>query len=60
MNIERDDLPILPPIFVEYLEQIYNTDMMLKTHTRNNDELVGYMRGVRDVLAHVRFLSKED
>lgn len=58
--IDKDDLPILPPIFVEYLEQTYNTDMVLRNNTRNNDELVGYLRGVRDVLAHVRFLSKED
>ena len=58
--IDREDLPVLPPIFVEYLEQNYSTDVLLQTHTRNNDELIGYLRGVRDVLACVRILSQED
>lgn len=58
--IDRDDLPVLAPIFVEYLEQCYGTDVLLETHTRNNDELVGYIRGVRDVLTHIRILSQED
>ena len=58
--IDRDDLPVLAPIFVEYLEQNYSTDVMLKTHTMNNDEKIGYIRGVRDVLATIRILSEED
>lgn len=57
--IDRDDLPVLAPIFVEYLEQNYSTDVMLKTNTRNNDELVGYIRGVREILATIRILSEE-
>lgn len=55
---ERHELPKLPYVFYEYLDKQFNTDYMLsKSQLKTNDELIGYMRGVRDVLTAIKVLT---
>lgn len=43
---------------LEYLEKAFRlSDVITNTKVRNNDELVGYMRGVVEVMNVVRMLA---
>lgn len=57
-KIEAPELPILPLALYEHLEEAFNIDYLLsKSQPGNNDERIGYIRGVRDMLAHCRLLA---
>ena len=50
--------PIVPMGALEYLEKAFRlSDVITNTKVRNNDELVGYMRGVVEVMNVVRMLA---
>lgn len=51
-------LPVLPLSIYEELERNFNIDALLvMSSPKNNDELCGYIRGVRDVLLKCRVLA---
>lgn len=53
-----EKLPVLPLSIYEELERNFNIDSLLIMSTpKNNDELCGYIRGVRDVLTRCRVLA---
>lgn len=62
---EKNLTPVVPLGALSYLEKAFKLSEVV-THSnkkiKNNDELVGYMRGVTDVLNLVRRLAnpKED
>ena len=53
-----DKLPILPLSIYKELERNFNIDaLLIMSSPKNNDELCGYIRGVRDVLLRCRVLA---
>ena len=58
-NLENPELPTLPQVLYEHLEAAYNIDHILsRPRPKTNDELIGYIRGVREVLAMCRVLAE--
>lgn len=59
MFVNNDDnLPQVPPIIYEELKKNFNIDYILgMSDLKSNDEKIGYIRGVRDVLSRVGVLA---
>ncbi len=59
-NMEQDEfLPVVPFVIYKELCRNFEVDSILSMSTlKNNDERIGYLRGVRDVLNRVYFLTK--
>lgn len=57
-DYENDNqLPQVPTVIYEVLNQQFDLGYILtRTDLKNNDERVGYMRGVRDVLERIAIL----
>lgn len=55
---EDDLLPYCPPQVYEELTKNFNLNALMSHNSRNNDEHIGYIRGVMDVLQRVKILSK--
>lgn len=53
--------PIVPIGTVKYLKDYcgFDTDYILSTPFTNNDEQMGYLRGVRDVLGRLKDLERQ-
>ena len=47
----NDDLPFVPLDVIDYLNAVYTKESLLDAKVDNNDELVGYMKGVTEVIA---------
>ena len=57
-NEQEDFLPVVPFVVYKELCKNFNVDSILGMSTlKNNDERIGYMRGVRDVLNRVYVLT---
>ena len=54
---EDDLLPYCPPQVYEELQKDFNLNYLMSHNSRNNDEHIGYIRGVMDVLQRVKILS---
>ena len=55
---DEDSLPRVPPIIYEELKTNFNIDYILgMSDLKTNDEKIGYIRGVRDVLSRVAVLA---
>lgn len=57
---ENQRLPLLPLVLYEHLEEKFETDYLLTIQHKNNDEAIGYIRGVRDMLKQLKLLTKYD
>ena len=59
MFVNNDEnLPQVPPIIYEELKKNFNIDYILgMSDLKSNDEKIGYIRGVRDVLSRVSVLA---
>ena len=59
MFVNNDEnLPQVPPIIYEELKKNFNIDYILgMSDLKTNDEKIGYIRGVRDVLSRVAVLA---
>lgn len=59
MFVNNDEnLPQVPPIIYEELKKNFNIDFILgMSDLKSNDEKIGYIRGVRDVLGRVGVLA---
>lgn len=55
MNLQDELLYLVSPRLVENLKETYTPMYFLDRHFENNDERVGYMKGVMDV---VNYLSQ--
>ena len=62
MFVNNDEnLPQVPPIIYEELKKNFNIDFILgMSDLKSNDEKIGYIRGVRDVLDRVGVLAHID
>lgn len=61
--IREDDelLPVVPFVIYEELCKNFDIDSLLtNSKLKNNDEKIGYIKGVRDVLNRVRILAQID
>lgn len=55
---DEDALPRVPSIIYEELKTNFNIDYILgMSDLKTNDEKIGYIRGVRDVLSRVAVLA---
>lgn len=53
-----ENLPTVPAIIYEELKKNFNIDYVLSaSDLKSNDEKIGYIRGVRDVLSRVAVLA---
>lgn len=53
-----ENLPRVPPIIYEELKKNFNIDYVLSaSDLKSNDEKIGYIRGVRDVLSRISVLA---
>lgn len=66
INIISDDdrdykeLPVVPIVIYKELCRNFDIDSILSMSSlKNNDERIGYIRGVRDVLNRVHILTHE-
>ena len=58
LSYQDDALPQVPPIIYEELKTNFNIDYILgMSDLKSNDEKIGYIRGVRDVLNRVGVLA---
>ena len=56
---EDDLLPYCPPQVYEELKKNFNLNYLMGHNSNNNnDEHIGYIRGVMDVLQRVKILAK--
>lgn len=55
---EEDLLPYCPPRVYEELEKTFNLNYLMGHNSKNNDEHIGYIRGVMDVLTRVKVLAR--
>ena len=48
----EDNIPLISPLVVDYLKSMYNVNYVLELQEKckNNDEVVGYMKGVHDII----------
>ena len=49
-DLEDSMIPILPKGDLEYLKQVFSFSELMRKQHANNDEHIGYMRGVQAVL----------
>lgn len=56
-RLEDSPLPYCPPQVYEELEKDFNLNYLIGHNCSNNDEHIGYIRGVMDVLARVKILA---
>ena len=54
---EGDLTPYCPPQVYEELKENFNLAYLMGHNSKNNDEHIGYIRGVMDVLARVKILA---
>ena len=58
-NRDYKELPVVPVVIYKELCKNFDIDSILTMSTlKNNDEKIGYIRGVRDVLNRVFILTK--
>ena len=54
---DGEKLPYVNPIIYEHLERAYSLGSLMTHHAKKNDELIGYIRGVMDVLGHIKMMA---
>lgn len=61
MSKLEDDLkiPYVSQDLVDYLDNVFNLDNIIHERTDSAECLVGYMRGIRSVVNHLRTLSEQ-
>lgn len=53
------NLPRCPLIVLSQLQQDFDIKYLMRVHNaKNNDEHIGYIRGVMDVLARVKLMTE--
>ena len=61
MREDDELLPVVPFVIYEELCRNFDIDsLLLNSKLKNNDERIGYIKGVREVLHRVRILAKID
>ena len=57
--MEDERTPYVSSEVVEYLERVYSVQAMLDKSgkMKNNDEHIGYIKGIHDVIGLLRFVS---
>lgn len=58
-NNTESKLPLVPYSCYEELVKIFSTNNVLQMKFTNNDERVGYLKGVQDVLFRLKVLTGE-
>lgn len=58
---EELKIPYVSSVLTEYLEETFQIDSLLNSRklVDNADERLGYIKGVRDVIGHLKALQKE-
>lgn len=56
-DIGEDILPYCPPAVYEQLEKDFNLNTLMTYNAKNNDEHIGYIKGVLAMLGRVKVLS---
>jgi hypothetical protein len=51
-------IPFVSQGLLEYLEVSFGIDTLLTQKTKNNDEHLGYIKGVREVLGRLRAIHE--
>lgn len=51
-------IPFVSHELLEYLETSFGIDTLLTQKTKNNDEHLGYIKGVRDVLGRLKAIHE--
>lgn len=54
----EDALPYCSPLVYEQLQKAFHLDYLMSYNLKNNDEKIGYIQGVLDVLGYVKMLAK--
>lgn len=64
MNIEiktngsEDNLPYCSPLVYEQLQKTFTLECLMTHNLSSNDEHIGYIKGVMDVLGYIKMLAK--
>lgn len=56
---EEIKLPQISKRLLEYLADTYTVEILLYHKGANNDETIGYIKGVREVCSHLSMLYEE-
>jgi hypothetical protein len=56
-NLDDPMVPLVPKGALEYLKQVFSFSELMRKQHANNDEHIGYMKGVQAVLEVVEALA---
>ena len=54
---DGEKLPYVNPVIYEHLKEAYWLGSLMTHNFKNNDEHIGYIKGVMDVLGHIKMLA---
>lgn len=56
--IMDDKVPYVPKEVIVYLEETFSIDFIINKRSENGSELVGYIKGTRDVINHLKSIHE--
>ena len=54
---DGEKLPYVNPMIYEHLEKAYSLGSLMTHNFKTNDEHIGYIKGVMDVLGHIKAMA---
>ncbi len=54
---DGEKLPYVNPVIYEHLEKAYSLGSLMTHNFKTNDEHIGYIKGVMDVLGHIKMMA---
>lgn len=54
---DGEKLPYVNPVIYEHLERAYSLGSLMTHNFKTNDEHIGYIKGVMDVLGHIKMMA---
>ena len=54
---DGEKLPYVNPMIYEHLERAYSLGSLMTHNFKTNDEHIGYIKGVMDVLGHIKMMA---
>ncbi len=54
---DGEKLPYVNPMIYEHLEKAYSLGSLMTHNFKSNDEHIGYIKGVMDVLGHIKAMA---
>ena len=54
---DGEKLPYVNPMIYEHLEKAYSLGSLMTHNFKTNDEHIGYIKGVMDVLGHIKMMA---